>query len=208
MQALLIIDVQNDFCPGGTLGVPRGDEVVVVANVAAALFSLRGYPVIATRDAHPEHHCSFASTYEGHAVGDVIDLGGTAQVLWPDHCVEGTSGAALHPGLRHDLIGFVQPKGSDPSIDSYSAFFDNARGHDTGLAKRLRAQGVDELWVMGLATDYCVKATALDARALGFSVTIISQGCRAVNVHPGDAEAALAEMAAVACAIVDEIPSL
>lgn len=208
MQALLVIDVQNDFCPGGALGVPQGDEVVRVANTVAALFSLRGYPVIATRDAHPEHHCSFASTHEGHVVGDVIDLAGTSQVLWPDHCIEGTPGAALHPNLRHDLISFVQSKGVDPGVDSYSAFFDNARGHDTGLAKRLRGQGVDGLWVMGLATDYCVKATALDARALGFSVIIISPGCRAVNVHLGDAEAAFAEMAAAACVIAHEIPSL
>jgi len=191
-KALILIDIQNDFCPGGALGVARGDEVVAVANRLAARFPL----VVATQDWHPPEHGSFAANHPGREPFQMTELGGLPQVLWPIHCVQGSPGAAFHVGLDHAHITRVFPKGTDPDIDSYSGFFDNAHRKSTGLAEYLRAQGADELYVLGLATDHCVRATALDAIEQGFRVTLIEDGCRGVELAPGDSARAVEEMRA------------
>jgi nicotinamidase/pyrazinamidase len=198
MRALLWVDLQNDFCPGGALAVPQGDQVVAVANALAERFSL----VVATQDWHPPNHGSFAAQHPGRKPYDLAELGGLPQVMWPVHCVQGSPGAAFHPELASDRITRVFPKGTDPTIDSYSGFFDNGKRKATGLDEYLRAQGVDALVVLGLATDYCVKATCLDARALGYAVTLVEDGCRAVDLTPGDGARALAEMRAAGVALV------
>jgi nicotinamidase/pyrazinamidase len=198
--ALLIIDVQNDFLPGGALAVPHGDEVIPVINRLIPRFPL----VFATQDWHPRNHGSFASNHPGRRVGEFIDLGGLRQILWPDHCVQETPGAAFAPGLDQVPIQHVVRKGQDPSIDSYSGFFDNGHRQSTGLGEDLRARGVKEVYVLGLATDYCVKFTALDAHSLGFNTYVITDGCRGVNLLPGDADRALAELAAAGVRLVTE----
>jgi nicotinamidase/pyrazinamidase len=198
MRALVLVDLQNDFMPGGALAVAGGDAAVAVANTLMPRFAL----VVATQDWHPADHGSFASNHAGHAPGDVIELGGVSQVLWPDHCVQQTPGASFHSALDVAGIDVVVRKGTDPAVDSYSGFFDNDGRTDTGLSELLNSHGVDELVVMGLATDYCVKATVLDAVGLGFGVTLITDGCRAVDVSPGDGDAALREMHAAGTRLV------
>lgn len=190
MRALIVVDVQNDFCPGGTLAVPDGDAVVAVANALMPRFSL----TVATQDWHPADHGSFASAHPGRAPGEVIDLGGVSQVLWPDHCVQNSAGASFHSALDVACIDHVVRKGTDAGIDSYSAFFDNGHARDTGLASFLEQRCAEELVVLGLATDYCVKATVLDALGLGFGVTVVRDGCRAVDAAEGDGERAFAQM--------------
>ena len=190
MDALILVDLQNDFCPGGSLAVPRGDEVIEVANQLSPLFEL----VVATQDWHPEDHGSFAANHPGRQVGEIAELGGLSQVLWPAHCVQGSEGAGFHPELDTDPISRVFQKGTDPEIDSYSGFYDNGHRRSTGLAEYLRSRGVDRIAVMGLATDYCVKYTALDAIREGFEVTLVEDGCRGVELEPGDSAAAIAEM--------------
>jgi nicotinamidase/pyrazinamidase len=190
MKALILVDIQNDFCPGGALAVPRGDEVVAVANEVQPRFPL----VVATQDWHPPEHQSFAVNHEGRRPGEVIDLHGLEQVLWPAHCVQGSPGAELHPALDTARVERIIRKGTDPEIDSYSGFFDNGHRKSTGLADYLRERGIDEVYVMGLATDYCVKFTALDARAEGFGAVLIADGCRGIELSPGDIDRALAEM--------------
>ena len=192
MDALLLIDLQNDFLPGGALAVSGGDAVLPVAQAHLGRASL----VVATQDWHPANHQSFASQHASRSPGDVIDLHGLDQVLWPDHCVQGSTGADLAPGLDPACIHRVITKGMDPTVDSYSGFFDNGRRHDTGLSAWLHAQGVTHLTILGLATDYCVKFTALDAVSEGFAVTLIRAGCRGVDLTPGDSDRALSEMAA------------
>jgi len=200
-RALILVDIQNDFCPGGALAVKNGDEVVAPANVLAEQFADRGDIVVATRDAHPKDHKSFASQHKGAEIGEVIKLDGLDQVLWPDHCIEGTRGAELHPQLKTSLITKVFKKGTDTEVDSYSGFYDNGHKHDTGLAAYLRGQDIKEVWVCGLATDYCVKATACDAVAEGFKTTVYTPACRAVNLQPGDEKQALEDTAAAGCSI-------
>jgi nicotinamidase/pyrazinamidase len=192
MKALLLTDIQNDFLPGGALAVPRGDEVVPVANRLVSRYEL----VLATQDWHPADHGSFASQHRGRHVGDVIDLHGLDQLLWPDHCVQGTPGAEFARGLDTTGIDHVIPKGTDRDIDSYSGFFDNARRKATGLESYLRQKRVDEVHVMGLATDYCVKFTVLDAVELGFRTVLITEGVRGVDLNEGDCERAIQEMRA------------
>jgi len=192
MRALVLVDIQNDFLPGGALAVPHGDEVIAVANRVATTFDL----VVATQDWHPRDHGSFAANHPGKKVGDVIDMHGLPQVLWPVHCVQGTAGAEFAPALDASRVRRVFQKGTDPAIDSYSGFFDNGHRRSTGLADYLREQGVTQVFVMGLATDYCVKFTALDAVRAGLKTTLIEDGCRGVNLRPGDSEAAVAEMRA------------
>jgi nicotinamidase/pyrazinamidase len=199
MRALLIIDVQNDFMPFGSLPVGDGDAVVPIANSLAARFDL----VVATQDWHPAGHGSFASSHPGRAPGDVVDLGRAAQVLWADHCVQNSPGASFHSGLDVARIDAVIRKGTDPSIDSYSGFFDNNHAKDTGLSAYLRENAVDEVWIVGLATDYCVKYTALDGRREGLDVVVVQDGCRAVNLIAGDGDRVLGEMAAAGCRIGD-----
>lgn len=198
MKALILTDIQNDFLPGGALAVPRGDEVVPVANEVQAKFPL----VVATQDWHPADHGSFASQHAGKKPGEMGELAGLPQVFWPDHCVQGTPGAAFAPGLDLSRVARVFPKGTDRTIDSYSGFFDNAYRKATGLGDYLRAQGVKDVYVMGLATDYCVKATALDARKLGFSTTLILDGCRGVELAPGDSARAVEAMLAAGVHVV------
>jgi nicotinamidase/pyrazinamidase len=200
MNALVLVDLQNDFCPGGALAVPHGDEVVAVAN--ALLRSGRFARVVATQDWHPIDHGSFAANHPGRAPYELGELAGLPQVLWPAHCVQGTHGAAFHADLDTARIDRVFPKGTDAAIDSYSGFFDNGKRKSTGLGEWLRAEGVRELTVLGLATDYCVKATALDARALGFAVTLVEEGCRGVGLGATDVADALAAMRAAEVRIV------
>lgn len=190
MKALLLIDLQNDFLPGGTLAVPRGDEVIPVANRVQTQFPL----VIATQDWHPANHGSFAACHPGRAPGELITLGGQPQVLWATHCVQQTRGAEFAPTLDSARIAKVFPKGTDPEIDSYSGFFDNGHRKATGLGDYLSAQGVTEVYLLGLATDYCVKATALDARQLSFKTHVIVDGCRGVDLAAGDVPRAMEEM--------------
>lgn len=204
MQALLIIDVQRDFCPRGALAVPRGDEVVPAVNALARSFATRGLPVVATQDWHPAGHVSFASSHPGHAVGELLTLsGGGAQMLWPDHCVQGTPGAEFHPNLDVSLVTHVVRKGADAHVDSYSAFFDNDHARATGLGAWLAARGVHALTVCGLACDYCVKYSVLDALAAGYEVTVPRHATRAVEALAGDGERALAEMATAGAHVVD-----
>jgi nicotinamidase/pyrazinamidase len=198
MNALVLVDIQNDFCPGGALAVPDGDAVVPVANSLMDRFRL----VAATQDFHPRQHGSFAANHPGKKPYEQIDLHGLPQVLWPVHCVQGTKGAELHPGLHVQGITRVFPKGTDATVDSYSGFFDNGKRKGTGLAEYLREQGASRLVVLGLATDYCVRATVLDALQLGFQVDLVADGCRAVDLVPGDGDRAIAEMAAAGARIV------
>jgi len=198
VRALLLIDLQNDFTPGGSLPVNRGEEVVGVANAMMARFDL----VVATQDWHPAGHSSFASSHPGFSPGDETMVGGVMNRLWPDHCVQHTPGASFHSDLDIAGVGHVVHKGTDTDIDSYSGFFDNGHLKDTGLGAYLKAQGVSEVWIAGLATDYCVKYTALDARGLGLATAVILDGCRGIDVTPGDVDAALSEMHSAGCELV------
>jgi len=192
MNALLLIDIQNDFLPGGALAVPRGDEVIAPVNALQAGFNL----VVATQDWHPADHGSFAAHHPGKHPGESIELGGLPQVLWPVHCVQGTRGAEFPPALQTGRLARVFQKGTDPAIDSYSGFFDNGRRQATGLDAYLRERDVSHVFLCGLATDYCVKATALDARRLGYRVTLVADACRGVELSPGDVARAIDEMRA------------
>lgn len=190
MKALILVDLQNDFVPGGALAVNEGDRVVPVANQLARRFEL----VVATQDWHPADHGSFAFNHPGKKVGELIELNGLPQVLWPVHCVQNTPGAAFAAGLEMSKVRRVFQKGTDPAIDSYSGFFDNGHRRATGLGDFLSGKGVKDVYVMGLATDYCVKFTALDARGLGLNVYLVEDGCRGVNLKAGDVERAIEEM--------------
>ena len=189
-RALLVVDVQNDFCPGGALAVPDGDKVVPVINKLQAEFEI----IVATKDWHPANHVSFVSTHAGQRVGDMVDAETGSQRLWPDHCVQGSKGAEFAPGLEAGKFQKVFEKGVDPQIDSYSGFYDNGFVRETGLRAWLAAKKVQEVHIVGLATDYTVKFTALDAKKCGFDAFVIKEGCRAVNLNPGDDERAFKEM--------------
>jgi len=198
MKALILVDLQNDFCPGGALPVPEGDQAVAAANRLQPGFDL----VVATQDWHPADHGSFAANHPGKRVGEVIELDGLAQVLWPAHCVENTPGADFHPALDCTAIARVFRKGTDPNVDSYSGFFDNGHRKATGLGQFLTERGVSDVYVCGLATDYCVKHTALDAVELGFGTRLILEACRGVNLAPGDVERAVEAMRAKGVEVV------
>ncbi len=190
MRALIVVDVQNDFLPGGALAVPRGDEVVPIANRLMERFSL----VVATQDWHPADHLSFASQHEGRRSLEQIDLDGLPQTLWPDHCLQGAAGASFASALDVFRFDHVVRKGADRRIDSYSGFYDNGRRRSTGLADWLRERQVDELFITGLATDYCVKFTALDAVREGFRTHVIADACRGIDAAEGDCRRAMEEM--------------
>ncbi|MHB1947942.1 MAG: bifunctional nicotinamidase/pyrazinamidase [Gammaproteobacteria bacterium] len=188
--ALIMVDLQNDFCPGGNLAVPEGDAVIPLANQLQACFDV----VIATKDWHPQDHMSFASNHAGHKIGDVIEENGLQQILWPDHCVQRTQGAEFHPQLDTTRIQKIFLKGIDKTVDSYSAFFDNAHLRTTGLADFLLKQGINEIYILGLATDYCVKFSCLDSVRMGFNTHIIADACRGVELNEGDVQEAMDEM--------------
>jgi nicotinamidase/pyrazinamidase len=190
MKALIVVDIQNDFLPGGALAVNDGDQVIPIANALIEKFDL----VVATQDWHPANHGSFAANHPDKKIGDVIELAGLPQYLWPVHCVQNTRGAELAPDLKRERIAHVVKKATEPSIDSYSAFFDNGHRRATGLDEYLKSRNVSEIYIVGLATDYCVKFTALDGIELGYQVTVVEDGCRGVNVHPDDSHKAFGAM--------------
>lgn len=189
-RALILVDLQNDFLPGGALPVPEGGQVIPLANAVQQQFDL----IVATQDWHPADHGSFAANHSGRKPGETIDLAGLPQILWPVHCVQHTQGAEFAPDLDTTRITRTFQKGTDPSIDSYSGFYDNGHRRSTGLGEWLREQGIDEVHILGLATDYCVRFTALDARRLGFSTILIEDACRGVNLQAGDVQRATEEM--------------
>lgn len=199
MRALILVDLQYDFCPGGALAVARGDETIEIANKVMPHFST----VVATQDWHPANHKSFAVNNPGTKEGDVIDLGAVRQVMWPAHCVQNTRGAELRHDLDRRKITHIVQKGTEAAIDSYSGFFDNGHVKATGLGAWLNERWVKQVYIMGLATDFCVKYTALDARQLGLDVWLIEDGCRSVELRPGDGERAIAEMKGAGVAIVE-----
>ena len=189
-QALIVIDVQNDFCPGGALAVPEGDLIVPGINALMAEHDA----VVLTQDWHPEGHSSFASSHPGKSAYDVIDMPYGSQVLWPDHCVQGSIGAAFHEKLATDEADLVIRKGYNAAVDSYSAFFENDHTTPTGLEGYLRTRGISDLVMVGLATDFCVNYSAVDAARLGFGVTVREDLCRAIDLD-GSLDAARDQMA-------------
>ena len=189
-KALILVDIQNDFLPGGALAVPEGDMIVPLVNRIQEKFDL----ILATQDYHPANHASFAINHENKKPGEIIDLHGLAQVLWPAHCVQHSDGAAFGKDLDMARVTKIFYKGENPDIDSYSGFFDNGKRKKTGLAEYLKSKGVGTVYIVGLATDFCVKFTALDAVDLGFETYVIKDATRAINLQPGDFEASLKAM--------------
>ena len=177
-HALIVIDVQNDFCPGGALAVAEGDAIIAQINALMGQFQT----VVLTQDWHPADHSSFAANHVGAAPFSTVQMPYGAQTLWPSHCVQGTKGAEFHPALRSDLAQLVLRKGFRAGIDSYSALFENDKTTPTGLDGYLRARGISGLTLVGLATDYCVAFSALDAVAKGFDVTVLQDACRAIDL--------------------------
>ena len=199
-DVLLVVDVQNDFCPSGQLPVPHGDDVVPIINRLARRFR----HVVLTQDWHPAGHHSFASSHPGRHPFETVTLAYGQQILWPDHCVQGTQGAAFHPKLVTDKAQLVIRKGFRPAIDSYSAFYENDKATPTGLAGYLRERGLKRIFMVGLATDYCVYYSALDARRLGFDTVVVESGCRGIDLA-GSLAAAHAGMAAAGVQVVKDI---
>ena len=191
MNALIVVDMQKDFMPGGALAVPEGDEIVGLINALMGNFEL----VVASQDQHPPDHASFAANNPGTKEGEIIKLEGLDQVMWPVHCVRGTAGAEFVEGLDVASIHKVVEKGTDVNIDSYSAFFDNDHRKATGLADYLKEKGVHRVYVVGVAADYCVKFTALDAAQLGLETFLVRDASRGVNLNPGDVDEAVEDMA-------------
>lgn len=189
-SALILIDIQNDFMPEGALAVPQADIIVPIANRVQRYFKL----IIASQDWHPINHASFAANQPGRQPGDSININGLAQVLWPVHCVQDTVGAAFVASLDSTRISKIIYKGTHPEIDSYSIFFDNAHQQKTQLDSYLKQQQVTDIYLLGLATDYCVKYSVLDGCALGYRVFVVSDGCRGINLHSEDSSQAFASM--------------
>jgi nicotinamidase/pyrazinamidase len=189
-RAFIIVDVQNDFLPGGALAVPRGDEVIPLIN---RMVKLPFDVIVATRDFHPQGHWSFASTWN-KKVHERVVIDGIEQILWPDHCIQGSLGSEFAKDLDTSRFHHLVYKGTDPKIDSYSTFFDNEKLKSTGLEEYLRKLGVDELYFAGLATDYCVRYSVQDAAALGFKAYVVIDACRGVELQPGDCARAIEEM--------------
>ena len=198
MRALLLVDIQNDFAPTGALPVPEGDHVVPVVNGIQDKFDL----VVATQDWHPQDHQSFA-VYHGKNPGEMIMLNGIEQILWPVHCVQESTGAQFIAGLNMNRVQKIVQKGLDPQVDSYSGFFDNDHKSATGLGDFLKEKGVEEVYVTGLALDYCVKFTAMDSNQLGFKTKVIVDATRAVNISDGDGDKAIDDMKAAGIEIVE-----
>jgi nicotinamidase/pyrazinamidase len=198
MNALIIVDLQNDFLPGGALAVPGGDEVIPLANELQRRFDV----VLVTQDWHPPDHGSFAANHPGKKPGDRIMLDGMEQILWPVHCVRNTRGAEFAPSFSTTRIAHVFHKGIDPRIDSYSTFFDNAHRRSTGLTDYLKDRSIKDIYLLGLALDYCVKYSALDARQLGLNTHVVLDGCRGIDLQPGDLDRAVDEMKRVGATIL------
>lgn len=190
MNALLIVDVQNDFLPGGNLPVPGGDQIIPTINNLQKKFQL----IVASRDWHPANHGSFASNHKGQKPGDITELNGLEQILWPDHCIQGSPGAELSPLLNQNFIQRIIFKGSNPEVDSYSAFFDNGHKIETELHNYLQKKGVKRLFVTGLASDVCVWFTVKDALQLGYKTFLITDATKGVNMNPDDTQKALEDM--------------
>ena len=189
-SALIIVDVQNDFLPGGALAVNDGDKVIPVINRIQEKFEF----IVATQDWHPSNHGSFAANHKGKKVGETIILNNLQQILWPTHCVEGSLGAAFHQGLNHNNWRKVFKKGTNPKVDSYSGFFDNGRKEQTGLGDYLKSKKIEKVFVTGLAADFCVKFTVLDALDLGFQTFLITDATKGVNLAPNATLDAFNEM--------------
>jgi nicotinamidase/pyrazinamidase len=198
MRALIVVDIQNDFLPGGALAVPEGDRVIPVVNALTPCFG----HVYATQDWHPANHGSFAPNHPGRRPGDIVDLNGIEQVLWPPHCLQYSWGAAFAPTLDASRFEKVFQKGIDPGIDSYSTFYDNAHLRSTGLGEHLKEKGIGEIYILGLATDYCVLFSVLDARELGFTVNVVKDGCRGIELRPGDVARAFDRMRQAGASII------
>ena len=199
-DVLIVIDAQNDFCFGGALAVPRGDEVIEPVLRIAPHFR----HIALTQDWHPAHHTSFATSHPGRKPFETIKLAYGAQTLWPPHCVQGTAGAEFHPALHLPQAELIVRKGFRPEIDSYSAFFENDRATPTGLAGYLRERGLTRLFFAGLAYDYCVGYSALDARRLGFPSVVLCDACRAIDLQ-GSSAAMDAQLAAAGVAAIDSV---
>jgi nicotinamidase/pyrazinamidase len=189
-SALILVDVQKDFLPGGALAVTGGDQIVPIIKSIQPKFQF----TVATQDFHPVDHGSFASNHPGKNTGELIDLNGLSQILWPVHCVQGSKGAAFHSDLNQEEWKAIFQKGKNPLVDSYSGFFDNARRGDTGLGDFLKKNGILTVYIAGLALDYCVKYTALDAISLGFETFLVVDATRAVNLNSTDGAEAIQEL--------------
>ncbi|MBC7474886.1 MAG: bifunctional nicotinamidase/pyrazinamidase [Candidatus Sericytochromatia bacterium] len=189
-DALILIDIQNDFCPGGSLAVNEGDQIIPIVNQLQKQFDL----VIATQDWHPADHISFAANHTNKKVGEFIDVNGNPQILWPVHCAQGTHGADFVEELDMSKVKKVFQKGTNKQIDSYSGFFDNDHKNSTGLGDYLKLEGVENVYIVGLATDYCVKYTVIDALSLGFNTNVVIDACRGVKLNPNDVENAIQDM--------------
>ncbi len=196
---LVVIDVQNDFCPGGSLAVKDGDAIILLINRLMPLFPL----VVATQDWHPSDHVSFASNHSRGKTFDTIQVGGISQELWPDHCVQGTRGADFHPSLENIHFKLILRKGTTPTLDSYSAFFENDKKTLTGLSSFLQGIGVEDVYLCGLATDVCVFHSAMDAIRLGFHTFLIKDAARGVDVPEGSLSKAMKDMKASGVCIIE-----
>jgi nicotinamidase/pyrazinamidase len=192
---LLIIDVQNDFCPGGALAVKNGDAVIQPLNALSSALAARGGRIAATQDWHPQNHVSFASSFNGKTAGEIIDTGLVkGQVLWPCHCVEGTKGAAFHEKLNQNPVSMIIRKGFRKELDSYSAFYENDRVTPTGIEGWINSLGINTVIMGGLATDYCVFFSAMDCKRAGFNTIIADDAVRGVGIPEGSVEKAVSEM--------------
>ncbi len=199
MEALLVVDIQNDFLPGGALAVPDSDQVIPIINRLMDRFAL----VLATQDWHPPNHGSFAANHPNRRPGEVIDLNGVKQILWPVHCVQASHGAAFSTEIHSERFSQIFLKGIDPGIDSYSGFFDNRRLRSTRLLDHLRDNDVDEIFICGLATDYCVKFSALDSIGSGIRTRVIEDACRGVNLEAGDSALAIAQIRKAGASVIE-----
>ncbi|WP_319561723.1 bifunctional nicotinamidase/pyrazinamidase [Marispirochaeta sp.] len=199
--ALIVVDLQRDFCPGGALAVKDGDAIVPAVNSIAGEFD----KVIATRDWHPQDHISFASNHPGTKVQEILQLGDIEQIMWPDHCVPGTPGSDFHPDLDLRNLDLIISKGTSSGLDSYSGFFENDHTTPTGLEGYLKNLGITDLAVCGLATDYCVFFTVIDALHLGFNVDLVTDCVRGVDFPPGNIETRLADMKKTGARLIESV---
>lgn len=198
LRALIIVDLQNDFVPGGALAVKEGDHIIPLINHLQEKFDL----IVASKDWHPPNHTSFASTH-GKLSGEVVQFNGRDQVLWPIHCVQHSWGADFVPGLNRDKMDEIFFKGVEENIDSYSAISDNAKLRSTGLSEYLIEKNIKEIYIVGLATDYCIKYTAIDACEKGFNTHVVIDACRGIELHPGDILKSFQEMSAAGAKLIE-----